>query len=591
MDKKKISTITLLLAGTTLATIQQQNLVSAEEVNSNDVTVAVESISENQNSTSTTTESNSKLVPSSEVTNNESTNLSLDTSVSNESNESVAESTTTEVIPAVEVTEEKVLVDESISTLESFNSEVSRNWADYYSSFKNEAELAKVEKKVVSTQEDVVYSGSSTVQLPYNENYVPNSTEVSKYFVSYLNALRELNGIPKLEIVEDSKYAIVSDFAVDFSNQLASKGKIEHIPESEISTLKNSGIYHTDDYESYINKFSYNKNYLNNPSNDQKVVYSDQELAYQLLLNHFSDYSSTSASTDVTKKYGHRIGLLFSTDKYLPVGVATNEKGDIFTTVIFASDSEDGKRKSNFNKHINTLTSTVYHADGVTVDQPAVMREDTTTNKLYYKDKQIQFLPNITFEYGNKKVESISWIKTADGAEKIKEVVSAGASTKEVIDSKTNSIEVVEVPFNTVIQYDSTLDVNTTQTLQNGINGSVTTVLNYLVEEGKLYSVTKTTSVSPVEKIVIKGTKIVEIASKGDLNPPTVSKPEAKIELKEVAFETVYENDPTLELGKETVVREGQNGSVQVITIGDQVTEIVLTEKVDKLVKRGTLVE
>ncbi|HFI0978614.1 TPA: G5 domain-containing protein, partial [Streptococcus suis] len=72
---------------------------------------------------------------------------------------------------------------------------------------------------------------------------------------------------------------------------------------------------------------------------------------------------------------------------------------------------------------------------------------------------------------------------------------------------------------------------------------------------------------------------------------PTHSLPEAKIKLKEVAFETVYENDPTLDLGKEEVLREGQNGSVQVITIGDQVTEVVLTEKVDKLVKRGTLVK
>ena len=81
------------------------------------------------------------------------------------------------------------------------------------------------------------------------------------------------------------------------------------------------------------------------------------------------------------------------------------------------------------------------------------------------------------------------------------------------------------------------------------------------------------------------------INSKGEQVPPTHSLPEAKIELKEVAFETVYENDPTLELGKENVVREGQNGSVQVITIGDQVTEIIVTEKVDKLVKRGTLVK
>lgn len=80
------------------------------------------------------------------------------------------------------------------------------------------------------------------------------------------------------------------------------------------------------------------------------------------------------------------------------------------------------------------------------------------------------------------------------------------------------------------------------------------------------------------------------ITSKGDQVPPTHSIPEAKIELKEVAFETIYEEDSTLPLGQEVVVREGKTGSTQVITIGDQVTEIVVTEKVDKLVKRGTLV-
>ncbi|HFI0652237.1 TPA: G5 domain-containing protein, partial [Streptococcus suis] len=76
-----------------------------------------------------------------------------------------------------------------------------------------------------------------------------------------------------------------------------------------------------------------------------------------------------------------------------------------------------------------------------------------------------------------------------------------------------------------------------------------------------------------------------------DSSPTHSPLPEAKIELKEVAFETVYENDPTIELGTEVVVREGQNGSAQVITIGDQVTEIVVAEKVDKLVKRGTLIK
>ncbi|MFH0385482.1 G5 domain-containing protein [Streptococcus sp. A18] len=81
------------------------------------------------------------------------------------------------------------------------------------------------------------------------------------------------------------------------------------------------------------------------------------------------------------------------------------------------------------------------------------------------------------------------------------------------------------------------------------------------------------------------------ITSKGNQTPLTHSLPEANVDLKEILFETIYQYDPTLEFGKEVVVHEGQNGSVQVITIGNQVTEIVLIEKVDKVVNRGTLVK
>ncbi|MGQ7373099.1 G5 domain-containing protein [Streptococcus suis] len=98
------------------------------------------------------------------------------------------------------------------------------------------------------------------------------------------------------------------------------------------------------------------------------------------------------------------------------------------------------------------------------------------------------------------------------------------------------------------------------------------------------------TAQSRLEQLV-SGVKITSESTGLPDSSPTHSLPEAKIELKEVAFKTVYENDPTLDLGKEEVLREGQNGSVQFITIGDQVTEIVLIEKVDKLVKRGTLVK
>ncbi|HFI0068006.1 TPA: G5 domain-containing protein, partial [Streptococcus suis] len=155
-------------------------------------------------------------------------------------------------------------------------------------------------------------------------------------------------------------------------------------------------------------------------------------------------------------------------------------------------------------------------------------------------------------------------------------------------------IELKEVAFKPIYENDPLLELGKEIVVREGQKGSVR-----VITIGN--QVTEIILIEKVDKLIKRGTLVKEevkpvedsaITSKGNQTPPTHSLPEAKIGLKkEVAFETTYENDPLLELGKEIVVREGQNGSVQVITIGDQVTEIVLTEKVDKLVKRGTLVK
>ncbi|HFU4122588.1 TPA: SEC10/PgrA surface exclusion domain-containing protein [Streptococcus suis] len=89
------------------------------------------------------------------------------------------------------------------------------------------------------------------------------------------------------------------------------------------------------------------------------------------------------------------------------------------------------------------------------------------------------------------------------------------------------------------------------------------------------------------------------VSSTGNELPLKHFLPEAKIEIKEIQFETIYEDDPSLPAGQERLVQEGKNGQVQVLavpvrnvdgTYSYQLTEILVNEKVNRLVKRGTRV-
>ncbi|HFU4470408.1 TPA: Rib/alpha-like domain-containing protein, partial [Streptococcus suis] len=73
--------------------------------------------------------------------------------------------------------------------------------------------------------------------------------------------------------------------------------------------------------------------------------------------------------------------------------------------------------------------------------------------------------------------------------------------------------------------------------------------------------------------------------------PPTVQLPEAQISEKTVPFETIFQEDPTLEVGQEVEQVAGVNGVIQSITIGEQTTEITTTPKVDRMVRIGTKLE
>ncbi|HEL2056835.1 TPA: G5 domain-containing protein, partial [Streptococcus suis] len=131
------------------------------------------------------------------------------------------------------------------------------------------------------------------------------------------------------------------------------------------------------------------------------------------------------------------------------------------------------------------------------------------------------------------------------------------------------------IPFETIFQEDPTLEAGLEVEQVAGVNGVVQTIT--IGEQ-----TTEITTMPKVDRIVRIGTK---------LETPTVQLPEAQIAERTLPFETIYQEDPTLETGQEVEQIAGVNGVVQTITIGEQTTEITTTPKVDRIVRIGTKLE
>ncbi|HEL1581947.1 TPA: G5 domain-containing protein [Streptococcus suis] len=131
------------------------------------------------------------------------------------------------------------------------------------------------------------------------------------------------------------------------------------------------------------------------------------------------------------------------------------------------------------------------------------------------------------------------------------------------------------IPFETIFQEDPTLEAGLEVEQVAGVNGVV-----QIITIGE--KTTEITTTPKVDRIVRIGTK---------LETPTVKLPEAQIAERTIPFETIYQEDPTLEAGLEVEQVAGVNGVVQTITIGEQTTEITTTPKVDRIVRVGTKLE
>ncbi|HEM5985670.1 TPA: G5 domain-containing protein, partial [Streptococcus suis] len=64
--------------------------------------------------------------------------------------------------------------------------------------------------------------------------------------------------------------------------------------------------------------------------------------------------------------------------------------------------------------------------------------------------------------------------------------------------------------------------------------------------------------------------------------------PEAQISERTIPFETIFQEDPTLEIGQEIELVTGKDGIVKIIQMGDQTIEVTAAIKVNRVVKIGT---
>ncbi|NQG98388.1 LPXTG cell wall anchor domain-containing protein, partial [Streptococcus suis] len=152
---------------------------------------------------------------------------------------------------------------------------------------------------------------------------------------------------------------------------------------------------------------------------------------------------------------------------------------------------------------------------------------------------------------------------------KVDRVVKVGT-----LDSSGSSIIEKDIPFSTIYIEDSSLPLG--QEFEQ-VPGSV----------GKLKIITSNNSSREIiTKVQVD--RIIRIGTK--LETPTVQLPEAQISERTVPFETIFQEEPTLEAGLEVEQVAGVNGVIKAITIGEQTTEITTTPKVDRVVKVGTRV-
>ncbi|WP_155974452.1 LPXTG cell wall anchor domain-containing protein [Streptococcus ruminantium] len=246
----------------------------------------------------------------------------------------------------------------------------------------NPANYARQFETVIFDGEDtktVVLTADQAKELAETGSftYTFDAKAVSEEVVNIINELRRINGItltPHYGLTQEDIALKVTDSFVDFANTRARELVSDFSHTSRLTDITNG--YDINKLGESIAKDNYS--FVNSANNKSKAL-SHSELAYNLVLGWFSEYSNMHVT------FSHRNHLLNTATGNLAVGMATDGKSQYFALL---SDSKS--RALRFEQSIvdGKLTQT-------------------------YNGKRLKFLPKRTFNYVITRVDNSQSLKDA----------------------------------------------------------------------------------------------------------------------------------------------------------------------------------
>ncbi|HEM6183955.1 TPA: LPXTG cell wall anchor domain-containing protein [Streptococcus suis] len=218
------------------------------------------------------------------------------------------------------------------------------NPADYARQFETvifDGEDTKTVELTAEQAKELAETGSFT--------YTFDAKAVSEEVVNIINELRRINGItltPRYGLTQDDIALKVTDSFVDFATTRAQELATDFSHNSTLTDTTNG--YDINKLGESIAKDNYS--FVSATNNTSKAL-SHSELAYNLVLGWFSEYSNMRVT------FGHRNHLLSDATGNLAVGMATDGTSQYFAllsdndarTILFQQSTVDGKLTQTYN--------------------------------------------------------------------------------------------------------------------------------------------------------------------------------------------------------------------------------------------------
>ncbi|WP_155971114.1 G5 domain-containing protein [Streptococcus ruminantium] len=295
--------------------------------------------------------------------------------------------------------------------------------------------------------------------------------------------------------------------------------------------------------------------------------------------------------------------------------VATEGKNGV-RTIVYTVTKKDGTETGRVVKSDTITTPAVNKVIKVGTKKtvvPVVTTEEVSETKpvpfetIREEDPNLEAGKEVVAIEGKEGVRTIVYTVTkTDGVETSRVVKSDTITTPAVnkvikVGTKTTTSPVVTteevsetkpVPFETIRENDPNLEAGKEVVATEGKNGVRTIVYTVTKKDG-----TETGRVVKSDTITTPAVnKVIKVGTKKPVVPVVTT--EEVSETKSVPFETIRENDPNLEAGKEVVAAEGKEGVrtiVYTVTKIDGVetgrvvkSDTLITPAVNKVIKVGT---